>query len=79
MAKALLSEWPVDRPRNWVQRVNIPETEAELQSLLRSVNRGAPLGSERWVRQVVGRLGLESTLRPRGRPRMSEVESDIGS
>jgi putative transposase len=46
-AKTLLSDWSVDRPRNWVQRVNQPETDAELQGLRRSVNRGAPLGSER--------------------------------
>lgn len=68
-AKALLSEWPVDRPRNWVQRVNLPETEAELQSLRRSVNRGSPFGGVQWVGRVVNRLGLAATLRPRGRPR----------
>lgn len=63
-AKTLLSDWPVDRPRNWVQRVNQPETDAELQSLRWSVNRGTPFGSEQWVRQIVSRLGLESTVRP---------------
>ena len=68
-AKALLGEWPVDRPRNWVQRVNRPETDAELQSLRQAVNRGSPLGSTDWVKRVVSRLGLESTLRFRGRPR----------
>ncbi|OGI51034.1 MAG: hypothetical protein A3B81_05315 [Candidatus Muproteobacteria bacterium RIFCSPHIGHO2_02_FULL_65_16] len=68
-AKALLSEWPVDRPRHWVQRVNQPETDAELQSLRGSVNRGSPFGGAVWVKRVVSRLGLESTLRPRGRPR----------
>lgn len=67
--KALLSEWPIDRPRNWVQRVNQPETNAELQSLRQSVNRGSPFGGVVWVRRVVSQLGLESTLRPRGRPR----------
>ncbi len=78
-AKALLSEWPVDRPRHWVQYVNQPDGETELLNLRRSVSRGAPFGSERWVRQVTSRLGLESTLRPRGRPRKSEVGSDNGS
>ncbi len=68
-ANALLGEWPVDRPRNWVQRVNLPETEAELQSLRRSVNRGSPFGGMQWVARVVNRLGLAATLRPRGRPR----------
>jgi putative transposase len=67
--RALLSEWPVPRPRNWVQRVNLLEIESELQSLRRSVNRGSPYGSAQWVGRVVNRLGLASTLRPRGRPR----------
>ena len=61
-ARALLSDWPVDRPRHWVQYVNQPDGETELLSLRRSVNRGAPFGSERWARQAVSRLGLESTL-----------------
>lgn len=26
-----LSEWPVDRPRNWLARVNVAETAAELE------------------------------------------------
>lgn len=68
-ARALLSEWPIPRPRNWVERVNRPQTEAELEALRRAVNRGSPFGSPRWVERTVKRLGLESTLRPRGRPR----------
>ena len=68
-ARAFLSEWPMNRPRNWVAWVNQPETEAELEVLRRSVQRGRPFGGETWVARMAKRLGLESTLRPRGRPR----------
>jgi putative transposase len=68
-ARAFLSEWPVNRPRNWIAWVNQPETEAELEVLRRSVQRGRPFGGETWVHRMAKRLGLESTLRPRGRPR----------
>jgi putative transposase len=68
---AWLSEWPVDRPRNWVSRVNQPETAAELEALRTSVQRGRPFGSETWVTRTATRLGLEPTLRPRGRPKGS--------
>ena len=78
-AKALLSDWPIDRPRNWVARVNQPEHGAALENLRRSVNRGSPFGSAAWVRRVIGRLGLESTLRPRGRPRREQRSSNNGS
>jgi putative transposase len=71
-AKALLSEWPVQRPSNWIARVNQPETEAELEGLRRSVNRSQPFGSDAWMVRVVQRLGLVSTMRPRGRPKKTK-------
>jgi len=64
-----LVECPVDRPRNWLYLVNRPETEVELAAMRHSVQRGTPWGSQAWVRQTTKRLGLESTLRPPGRPR----------
>ena len=64
-----LAEWPVPRPRNWVASVNEPETERELTALRRAVTRGTPFGQEGWVAKTARRLGLETTLRPRGRPR----------
>lgn len=65
----LLSEWPVACPRGWVAQVNAPQTEAELKAIRHSIARGTPYGDERWVERVARRLGLESSLRPRGRPR----------
>jgi putative transposase len=54
---------------NWVEEVNAPQTEAELSALRRAVNRGCPFGETFWSDHVVRRLGLESTLRPQGRPK----------
>lgn len=68
-ARALLGRWPVPRPRNWVDRVNSPHTEAELESLRRAVRRSSPFGSPAWQRTAAQRLGLQATLRPLGRPR----------
>ena len=42
---------------------------AELQALRTSVVRGRPFGREDWQRRTAKQLGLEYTLRPRGRPR----------
>jgi putative transposase len=66
-----LSDWPMDRPRNWVARVNRRETGEELEALRVSVQRGRPFGQETWMKQMVKRFGMESTLRPRGRPKGS--------
>jgi len=60
---------PVVLPANWLQLVNKPQTEAELEAMRRSVASGRPYGSDGWVQTVVKRLGLQSTIRPRGRPR----------
>lgn len=56
-------------PRNWRSWVNKVETDAELQSLRNSVKRGLPFGDARWTKSSAVRLGLESTTRPRGRPK----------
>jgi REP-associated tyrosine transposase len=70
---AILSDWPVSCPRNWVAMVNAVETEAELVALRRSITRGAPFGNSRWSERIARRLGLESSLRPRGRPKKAEA------
>lgn len=63
-----LSPWPVPRPRAWLSLVNEPQTEAELEALRVSIQRGRPFGSPRWQKRTAKRLGLEFTFRPRGRP-----------
>ena len=67
--RAILADWPVPRPRRWRAFVNGVETEAELAAVRRSVMRGVPFGAEAWTRRTISKLGLETTIRPRGRPR----------
>jgi putative transposase len=73
--KALLAPWPVSRKPNWGIYVNAPQTEAELAAVRRSVQRGSPFGDESWSEKAVRRLGLESTLRPQGRPKKHRIGS----
>ena len=67
--KAMLSRWPLPRPRDWVKLVNEVQTEAEVEAIQRAVRRGQPYGSADWVEETARRLGLESTLRAPHRPR----------
>ena len=69
---SLLAAWPLRRLAGWVEEVNSPQTEAELAAVRRAVNRGCPFGETVWSDRIVARLGLESTLRPQGRPRKQE-------
>jgi REP-associated tyrosine transposase len=57
------------REDRWLRRVNEPLSAADLQRLRHSVSRGRPYGSESWTKEIAIRLGLESCLRPQGRPR----------
>lgn len=65
----LLSAWPLARAPRWVERVNKPLTAMELKVVRNSVNRGTPFGKKNWVQRISQQLNLDSTLRPRGRPR----------
>lgn len=64
----LVDEGPLTMPRRWLQQVQSPQTEGELEALRRSVVRGSPFGEPPWQERTAKRLGLQSTLRPRGRP-----------
>lgn len=69
--RAILSAWPIRRSPGWVDHVNTPQTEAELSAIGRSIGRGCPFGDDAWTKKTVRRLGLEITLRPRGRPKIA--------
>ena len=68
-AAAWLHPWPIDMPADWIDWVAAPQTQAELDAVRRAVVRGSPYGSETWQRRTAHRLGLDATLRPRGRPK----------
>jgi putative transposase len=63
-----LVDWPVDRPDHWTTLVNTAMAEPELNQVRQSVQRERPLGRLAWVKKMARRLGLEQTLRDRGRP-----------
>jgi putative transposase len=64
-----LDPGPVPRPPGWPEHVNQPQTEAELEALRECIRRRRPFGESAWAQQTAERLGLQASLRPRGRPR----------
>ena len=73
--KQLLSTWPVRRSPGWLEHVNKALSESELKALRQSVTRGNPYGNDHWSNRIIRKLGLESTIRPRGRPRKARKGS----
>jgi putative transposase len=67
---------PVPLGPDWRGHVNEAQTEEEVKRLRHCIDRGMPYGSDDWTKQTAVSLGLESSLRPRGRPRKSADEPD---
>jgi putative transposase len=69
--RRLLARWSIATPRDWTDRVHGPKTEAKLDAVRRAVRRSYQFGSSEWQRTTAQRLGLQTTLRPRGRRRVT--------
>jgi len=69
--RALLSDPPGGWPNDWISWVNRPQTPEEEAALVCCIARGRPFGTPEWVAATAVKLGLQTTLRPRGRPRKS--------
>jgi len=76
--EGLLDAWPIDMLRQWLRYGNGVETENVLEALHPCVKRRQPFGDEVWLKKVVGKLELESTMCPRGRPRKRKTETTDG-
>ena len=78
-AAGLLSDWPVQRPADWLRYVNDPQSDFELAELRASVAKGCPFGSDDWQRDAACRLGLTSCFRDAGRPCRLPAASPMSS
>ncbi|MHC4914758.1 MAG: transposase [Planctomycetota bacterium] len=69
--RKILSDLPRELSRSWRQLREKPLSGSELRAIRECVRRGRPYGDEAWTAEVAEELGLQSTLRPIGRPRKS--------
>ncbi len=66
---AVVDELPIELPEAWENYVNAPLAETDLEKIRQSVNRQSPYGASPWQFELCKKLGVESTLRAKGRPR----------
>ena len=64
-----LDAGPLEFPEDWLSMVNTTPLESEDATIRVCIQRGRPFGGPGWTQSTAERLGLSSTLRPRGRPR----------
>ena len=67
--KELLASWPMPIPKNYLDYINRPEPEKELELIRESIIKNRPFGDNRWINRMVNKFGLELTLRKPGRPK----------
>ena len=64
-----LSKGPKRLPADWPKLVDLAIDQNEIDTIDNCIKRGSPYGSKQWIVATANQLNLESTLRPRGRPR----------
>ncbi len=62
---------PVKLPDRWNRLVNVLPGENVDAAIDNCVKRGCPYGNDKWKETITQKLGLQITMRPRGRPRKS--------
>ncbi len=65
----ILSDPPLDLPRNYRAWVNEPDKDADLAEIRTSTSKGKPFGTMKWTERMVEKFGLEATMRVPGRPK----------
>ena len=74
VSEKLLDPWPIDRPRNWTALVNEALAGDNLSRVKLSFERGRPLGHDPWTVRMAAKLGVQYTLNPRGRPKLTRED-----
>jgi len=67
---SLIAEGPVAKPDNWLEFVDAPQTQDEIDALRRCSAKNAPFGNQAWTQSTAERLGLTCSLRRPGRPKL---------
>ncbi len=68
----LLSEWPVSKPVDYLSYLNTPQVAEEEKAIQNAISRDCPYGGDDWKSDVIKKFKLESTIRPRGRPKKGD-------
>jgi putative transposase len=68
-----LAEWPVPRPSDWIELVQL-DVDEETQELREAVSRSSPYGPQAWRVQIARQLQLTSSLAPIGRPSRARAQ-----
>jgi putative transposase len=72
-----LAKTPSTRQHRWSGFVHQSPSDEELTAVRRSCSSGLPFGAPAWVDGLAARLGLDLTIRSRGRPRKTPAATEL--
>jgi putative transposase len=55
--------------KGYIEFLNLPEADEEKRRIRSALYTGRPTGTEKFIRQIAEELGIEFSLRPKGRPK----------
>jgi putative transposase len=67
--KKMLSEWPIEIPKNYIDFVNESQPKEDIENIRKSINKNIPFGNDEWVGRMIDRFKLGQTVRNSGRPK----------
>ncbi len=67
--KEILDSWLMPVPKNYLDYVNRPESDNQLESIRESIAKNRPFGESDWVSGMVNKFGLGMVMRHMGRPK----------
>jgi putative transposase len=73
-----LAPWPVPKPQDWLERLNVPEPARSVEELRQALKKGMPFGNPAWRAGAMRRLKWRVSSRPPGRPKMAEDGRGMG-
>jgi putative transposase len=65
----IVSSPPLALPSDWLRVLDEELPNEILSKVIRSIERGCPYGDDAWIVRTAKKMALESTIRPRGRPK----------
>lgn len=66
--RPVLTIWPIPKPIDWLDSLNLPEPPRVLGEVRRAIHRGTPYGGVAWRARVIKELTWPAGVRRPGRP-----------
>ena len=67
--KELLVDTTNILPSNYLELVQKPQSEREVEALRNATQRSVPYGKQPWKEKMIDRFKLQASVRARGRPK----------